>query len=312
MEEQPSLNSNNASTGIQPSETLGENAAGATSLPATPPPPTPTTATIVKSYKREPAFRRGKYKPRERKEWTWQFKPVKLLPKADGSLEVVPGESRNFPKSRLDRTRVTRTRKRVDYMSRILANPIPWASEDMDIKPAAETPGMDPSSPSAQSDMDVKPPRKRKRAESAKKTKSLPQTIAQLFHRPVPAKLESGHLQGLWHVGVPRMEFPYLQEAFPYDKYEEKRPEPLPGSLRHKSGFISRFGRPLVPEVELGEEWYAPQGAVDLKDHFSLEKLKDATGLTRTIKVETEGLRMDVYYQRVRVTFFCQWIEGLG
>ncbi|GJJ70763.1 hypothetical protein EMPS_03113 [Entomortierella parvispora] len=304
--EQPSLLSTNASTGTRPGA-LEDNTAEATTLPEPPPPQQPSTetevsTTAVKSNRREPAFRRGKYKPRERKEWTWQFKPVKLLSKSDGSLEVIPGESRHFPKSRLDRTRVTRTRKRVDYMSRILANPEPWATEDMDIKPfiqggtlGSET---DPASPGTQTDTDGSPLRKRKRAESGKRVKSLPQTIAQLFHRPVPPKLESGHLQGLWHVGVPRMEFSYLQEPFPYDKYNNAHPEPLPGSLQHKSGFSSRFGRPLVPEVQLGEEWYTPQGEVDLKDHFSLDKLKDATALTRTIKVETEGLRMDVYYQR--------------
>ncbi|KAG0045180.1 hypothetical protein BGZ83_009580 [Gryganskiella cystojenkinii] len=258
---------------------------------------TPTTKNKVgrkpTKPKREPAFKRGKYKPRERKDWVWQFKPYLLKPKNDGSIEVSEGEKRNLPRARPERCRITRTRKRVDYMARLVAKSNGGAQESATTSSFNLEEGSSSNAPP-----DTTTPDGGENFQ-VKGSNSMNRMVSKLIRRHAGPKTESSDPNNsIWYVEPPRMEYPYLQEAFPYDEYERTHPEPLPGALHHQSGFTARFGPLLSSEVPLPDAWYRPQGPVPADKHFSLEKLKDATDLVKTIKVDTEGLRMDVYYNR--------------
>ncbi|KAF8939489.1 hypothetical protein BGZ58_009576 [Dissophora ornata] len=93
------------------------------------------------------------------------------------------------------------------------------------------------------------------------------------------------HLRSVWVIDPPVMEFPFLQFAFPYDKYETP-------SNRVLTSFAGSLPQPLP------QDWYRPQGPIVREDLFSKEKFSYSTEMLRKIPVNSAGLRMDVYYYR--------------
>ncbi|KAG0199058.1 hypothetical protein BGX28_007602, partial [Mortierella sp. GBA30] len=88
-----------------------------------------------------------------------------------------------------------------------------------------------------------------------------------------------------WLIDPPAMEYPYLQEAFPYSQYE-------PPTDRVDTVNFGDLPQPLPIH------WHTPQGNVAVEDLFSLEKIKYATAMVKKVDVDPSDLRMDVYYQR--------------
>ncbi|KAI7824879.1 hypothetical protein BC939DRAFT_449500 [Gamsiella multidivaricata] len=88
-----------------------------------------------------------------------------------------------------------------------------------------------------------------------------------------------------WLLDPPVMEYPYLQEAFPYEEY--KTPE-----NRVETTTYGTMPNPLP------DAWYAPQSPFITRDFFSIKKFEYAKKLFKAIEVNTADLRMDIYYQR--------------
>ncbi|KAF9279096.1 hypothetical protein BGZ68_008135 [Mortierella alpina] len=88
-----------------------------------------------------------------------------------------------------------------------------------------------------------------------------------------------------WYPDPPMMEYPYLQHPFPYHEYE-----PPPNRVD-----TSDFGGTPQP---LSDDWYRPQGSVAGEDLFTQEKLHYSLSMAKKIEVESDNLRMDIYFQR--------------
>ncbi|KAF9348896.1 hypothetical protein BGX26_012739 [Mortierella sp. AD094] len=88
-----------------------------------------------------------------------------------------------------------------------------------------------------------------------------------------------------WALDPPDMQYPYLQSAFPYEDYEP------PGDRIDSSSQGS-----LLQPMTL--DWYRPQGPISGEDLFSMEKYTYASKMIQAVEVDTDNLRMDVYYQR--------------
>ncbi|KAF9585865.1 hypothetical protein BGW38_000334 [Lunasporangiospora selenospora] len=88
-----------------------------------------------------------------------------------------------------------------------------------------------------------------------------------------------------WLLDAPAIQYPYLQEAFPYATY--KAPE-RPACFAPKG----------ISNLPLTQEWYRPQGSVAPEDFFSMTKFEYSRRLLKSVKVSADRLRMDVYYSR--------------
>ncbi|KAF9569962.1 hypothetical protein EC968_002404 [Mortierella alpina] len=88
-----------------------------------------------------------------------------------------------------------------------------------------------------------------------------------------------------WYPDPPMMEYPYLQHSFPFHEYETP-----PNRVD-----TSDFGGTPQP---LSDDWYRPQGSVAGEDLFTQEKLHYSLTMTKKIEVDSDNLRMDVYFQR--------------
>ncbi|KAF9944372.1 hypothetical protein BGZ70_004716 [Mortierella alpina] len=91
-----------------------------------------------------------------------------------------------------------------------------------------------------------------------------------------------------WYPDPPMMEFPYLQHPFPFHEYEAP-------PNRVDTGDFGGTPQPLP------DDWYRPQGSVAGEDLFTQEKLHYSLSMAKKIEVDTDHLRMDVYYQRNRL-----------
>ncbi|CAO3567096.1 unnamed protein product [Mortierella alpina] len=88
-----------------------------------------------------------------------------------------------------------------------------------------------------------------------------------------------------WYPDPPMMEYPYLQHPFPFHEYE-------PPPNRVDTGDFGGTPQPMP------DDWYRPQGSVAGEDLFTQEKLNYSLSMAKKIEVDTEHLRMDVYFQR--------------
>ncbi|KAF9980738.1 hypothetical protein BGZ75_008038, partial [Mortierella antarctica] len=88
-----------------------------------------------------------------------------------------------------------------------------------------------------------------------------------------------------WYPDPPMMEYPYLQHSFPYHEYEAP-----PNRVD-----TSDFGGTPQP---LSDDWYRPQESIAGEDLFTQSKLHYSLLMTKKIEVDTDGLRMDIYFQR--------------
>ncbi|KAF9947918.1 hypothetical protein BGZ72_010152 [Mortierella alpina] len=88
-----------------------------------------------------------------------------------------------------------------------------------------------------------------------------------------------------WYPDPPMMEYPYLQHPFPFHEYEAP-----PNRVD-----TSDFGGTPQP---LSDDWYRPQGGVAGEDLFTQEKLHYSLSMTKKIEVDSDKMRMDVYFQR--------------
>ncbi|ORY95096.1 hypothetical protein BCR41DRAFT_426906 [Lobosporangium transversale] len=87
-----------------------------------------------------------------------------------------------------------------------------------------------------------------------------------------------------WLLDPPPMQYPYLQHAFPYDKY-------TPPRNRVSTSWQD-------PQTPLSADWYGLQGTIHAEDIFSREKLDYAAKVIKNIDVERASLRMEMYYHR--------------
>ncbi len=94
-----------------------------------------------------------------------------------------------------------------------------------------------------------------------------------------------------WYPDPPMMEYPYLQHPFPFHEYE------APPNRVETSDYAG------APQP-LPDDWYRPQGSVAGEDLFTQEKLHYSISMAKRIEVDSDDLRMDIYFQRVW-TYFC-------
>ncbi|KAG0213556.1 hypothetical protein BGX33_002840 [Mortierella sp. NVP41] len=87
-------------------------------------------------------------------------------------------------------------------------------------------------------------------------------------------------------VPVPSLEYPYLQSAFPYNDHHQ----PPKHQAEH-----SDYGVHAQPLPDL---WHRPQGSVSVEDLFSLHKLDYSIKMIKKQPVESNKLRMDLYFRR--------------
>ncbi|KAF9105708.1 hypothetical protein BGX27_009492 [Mortierella sp. AM989] len=100
-------------------------------------------------------------------------------------------------------------------------------------------------------------------------------------------KLEQELKEGTWKewiVNPPIMEYPYLQHAFPYDDY--RTPENRVDNMQES------------PPQSVTIAWHCPQGSVLGEDFFSMIKFNYSMTMLQTIDVDTDDIRMDIYYHR--------------
>ncbi|KAF9923828.1 hypothetical protein FBU30_006112 [Linnemannia zychae] len=85
---------------------------------------------------------------------------------------------------------------------------------------------------------------------------------------------------------IPPLEYPYLHSTFPYDSYSPPK---------EHDATKPDYGRHSQPLPDL---WHRPQGGPAIEDLFSQEKLNYSIKMIKKQPVESNQLRMDLYYRR--------------
>ncbi|KAG0372340.1 hypothetical protein BGX24_000384 [Mortierella sp. AD032] len=85
---------------------------------------------------------------------------------------------------------------------------------------------------------------------------------------------------------IPPLEYPYLQAGFPY---ESKQPPKQHASTQTDYGGHSQ---------PLSDLWHRPQGNFAMEDLFSQDKLDYSIKMLRRQPIESNKLRLDLYYRR--------------
>ncbi|KAG0219330.1 hypothetical protein BGX31_011348 [Mortierella sp. GBA43] len=98
-------------------------------------------------------------------------------------------------------------------------------------------------------------------------------------------EINTNMLSQKWQLDTPPMEYIYLQDAFPYEGYKPSKNRVVTESLQS------------LPDP-LPSTWYRPQGQLPQEDLFSMKKYSYASEMLKKINVETDDMRMDVYFQR--------------
>ncbi|KAF9905506.1 hypothetical protein EC991_001615 [Linnemannia zychae] len=85
---------------------------------------------------------------------------------------------------------------------------------------------------------------------------------------------------------IPPLEYPYLQSSFPYEDYKPPK--------QHLSTQPD-YGNHSQPLPDL---WHRPQGSFAMEDLFSQDKLDYSIRMLRKQPIESNKLRLDLYYRR--------------
>ncbi|KAF9160790.1 hypothetical protein BGX21_011525 [Mortierella sp. AD011] len=223
--------------------------------------PTQTThdaASTTKPKRRRPRLYRGNYRPRSMKGWGAFFRDQNPTVTKDGIVMV---------DDEYDETRAYLRDK--------------WHRSFSFLKSSEVREGLlseisAPVGPEV-SDVETEASEKKKEAKREKVDDSV--AFIQAANKKLRQELED------WAVDPPDMQYPYLQSAFPYEDYE-------PPANRIDNSSYGSLPQPLPLD------WYRPQGPTFGEDFFTMEKYKYASKMLRSVEVETENLRMDVYYHR--------------
>ncbi|KAF9412293.1 hypothetical protein BGZ76_005207 [Entomortierella beljakovae] len=201
--------------------------------------------------------KRGKYRPRIPRGWGVYFQHRNPIVGEDGSIEY--------------KDDVEETRNMIFNRWRKMFNL--WDPSRESTKPP-ESSGRNTDNTDATTDADT--------------TENGEVPFRGTFMETVKKQLERELSDGTWNDWVaepPDLKYPYLHNAFPYEKY--KPPDNRIDDSSHG---------PLPKSLPL--DWYKPQGPVVNEDFFSLEKFNYATKMMKMINVEPDPIRMDVYFHR--------------
>ncbi|KAF9123321.1 hypothetical protein BGW39_009106 [Mortierella sp. 14UC] len=85
---------------------------------------------------------------------------------------------------------------------------------------------------------------------------------------------------------IPPLEYPYLQSSFPYEGYQPPK---------QQLSTQPDYGDHSQPLADL---WHRPQGSFAMEDLFSQDKLDYSIRMLRKQPIESNKLRLDLYYRR--------------
>ncbi|KAI1305586.1 hypothetical protein EDD11_004900 [Mortierella claussenii] len=236
--------------------------------------------------------KRGKYKPRDPKSWADYFATRKLVIKDDGSatVEHSPIDTRRIHSASRWRSVASNSRGQArKKWGQTSQSPTPESSrahatgfdsgieDDDDEDDEVE----DVQNRVAGRDRDAKP---REDTAFSVYGRLRERLVTDAAQQQLAKDMEDGRWPD-WALAPPLAQYPYLQEAFPFEEYDTPK-------NRVETAWLDPAMSPM------GLEWYGLQGPVVNEDLFSKDKFEYATNMLRKVDVEDSKLRMEMYFYR--------------